>query len=278
MNKLVYQINGVEKSINISDSNEFICGVNKVLSNESTDVTFGQEWYSDGYGVFQFLKNDEFLNLYNGISNTIKNIIYTELGNDISDFTLEKYHNYVKTNEEHLKVVSKTRDLFSEDFNFPIMEMIPKFEKLLGFDLTDRITGTNENEHIIVRINRPKSTDYNPPHKDMYEGYDNRKNFQFLNFWVPIAGVTDKSSLPIVPKSHLISENKIQRTIQGGNLETNSYRVCLIKEWDGASDLVRAKVSDGEVLMFSSHMIHGLAINEEEDVTRVALEFRLFKK
>jgi hypothetical protein len=30
--------------------------------------------------------------------------------------------------------------------------------------------------------------------------------------------------------------------------------------------------------MFSSHMIHGLAINEEEDVTRVALEFRLFKK
>jgi len=30
--------------------------------------------------------------------------------------------------------------------------------------------------------------------------------------------------------------------------------------------------------MFSGHLIHGLAINEETDKTRVALEFRLFKK
>jgi ectoine hydroxylase-related dioxygenase (phytanoyl-CoA dioxygenase family) len=34
----------------------------------------------------------------------------------------------------------------------------------------------------------------------------------------------------------------------------------------------------GEVLIFSSHLVHGLAINEESDTTRVALEFRLYKK
>jgi ectoine hydroxylase-related dioxygenase (phytanoyl-CoA dioxygenase family) len=51
----------------------------------------------------------------------------------------------------------------------------------------------------------------------------------------------------------------------------------MIKEWGGSHTLERAVVKDGQVLFFSSHLIHGLAINEEEDLTRVALEFRLFK-
>jgi ectoine hydroxylase-related dioxygenase (phytanoyl-CoA dioxygenase family) len=51
----------------------------------------------------------------------------------------------------------------------------------------------------------------------------------------------------------------------------------MIKEWGGSHALERADVKDGEVLFFSSHLIHGMAINSEEDLTRVALEFRLFK-
>lgn len=283
MDRLDYKIDSNIKSINILDENEFICGVNKVLSNESTDVTFGQEWYPIGYGIFQFLTKDEFTNLYEGISNTIKTIINTELGNDTSDFTLEKYHNYVHTNEEHLKVVSKTRDLFSEDFNFPIMEMIPKFEKFLNFKLTNINPKNKQNVHIIVRVNRPNSPDYNPPHKDMYEAYDGINNNgvsyfpQFVNFWIPIAGVTKKTSLPIAPKSHLVPENLISRTNDGATLEGGKYRVRLIKDWNGSNELIRTDVTYGEMLVFSSHLIHGLGMNEEDDLTRVALEFRLYK-
>ena len=275
---LEYNINDNKRSVEAADGQHFQFGEDKVLSNVFTDITYTQDWYSKGHTSLPFLWNEEFLDLKKGITKTIKRIAEDVVGKPLDGFTLENYHKYVTSNEEHFKVVSKTRDLYSTHFGFPIKDMIPKFESLLGFKLTDRIPDTDLDEHIIVRINRPKSNDYNPPHKDMYEGYDNGKNFQFLNFWVPIAGVTDKSSLPIAPKSHRIPENKILRTIDGGKVGSNSYRVVLIKEWDGSSDLVRAKVDYSQVLMFSSHMIHGLAINEEEDVTRVALEFRLFKK
>lgn len=275
---LEYTINKNNVSVEAADGQDFRYGEDKILSNIFTDVTYHTDWYSNGHTSKQFLNSSEFINLQSGISNTIRRIAEDVVGRELDGFTLDQYHKYITTNEEHFKVVSKTRDLFSPDFGFPIKEMIPKFEKLLGFSLTDKIPDTNEEEHIIVRINRPQSNDYNPPHKDMYEGYDNGKNYQFLNFWVPIAGVTDKSSLPIAPKSHRIAEDKILRTIDGGKVGTNAYRVVLIKEWDGSSDLIRAEVDYGEVLMFSSHMIHGLAMNEEEDVTRVALEFRLFKK
>ena len=275
---LNYKINDIEYSVEAADNQNFQYGDDIVLSNAETDITYNTNWYSDGYTNNKFLINDEFGDLKDGISNTISNLITNEIGIDTSGFTLENYHKYIKTNEHHFKVVSKTRDLYAYDFGFNIKELIPKFSEIIGLDLTDRIPNTNIDEHIIVRINRPKSNDYNPPHKDMYEGYDSGKNFEFVNLWVPIAGVTNKTSLPIVPKSHRISENSILRTIDGGQVGKNKYRVCLIKEWDGNSDLIRTNVNYGEVLMFSSHMIHGLAMNEEDDVTRVALEFRLFKK
>ena len=51
----------------------------------------------------------------------------------------------------------------------------------------------------------------------------------------------------------------------------------MIQSWAGDTSLTRSGVKYGEVLLFSSHLIHGLATNDEEDTTRVALEFRLFK-
>jgi ectoine hydroxylase-related dioxygenase (phytanoyl-CoA dioxygenase family) len=132
--------------------------------------------------------------------------------------------------------------------------------------------------HIIVRINRPFSNDYNPPHKDIYEGIDNDSCVpSIINFWIPIAGVTKKSSLPLVPKSHLINENLILRTFEGGFIDGQKYRVRMIKSWNGETELQRSNVKYGEVLIFSSHLIHGLAVNNESNKTRVALEFRLFK-
>jgi hypothetical protein len=200
------------------------------------------------------------------------------LGISTENFSLEKYHHFVKENADHFKVVSKTRDLFSEDFNFPILEMLPKFEAILGFKLSDIDPRSGEKLHIIVRINRPKSNDYNPPHKDIYEEVDKNDYIPpFVNLWIPIAGVTENSSLPIVAGSHKIPESEIERTFDGGVVEGNTYRVRMIKNWGGSHTLERAKVTYGETLFFSSHLIHGLAVNEENDLSRVALEFRLFK-
>jgi ectoine hydroxylase-related dioxygenase (phytanoyl-CoA dioxygenase family) len=274
---LQYKIDDEIIDVEISDGQLYTIGQNEVLSNKNTDVTFNQDWYSDGYSIMPFLKNEQFFNLKQGITNTISELISDE-GIDINGFTLENYHKYIKTDKQHFNIVSKTRDLFPEQFSFNITELIPIFSDLLGFELSDINPKTNDKIHIIVRINRPNSNDYNPPHKDMYEAYDRESYFpRFVNFWVPIAGVTNKTSLPIVPKSHLISENNILRTSEGGIVGGNKYRVRFIREW-GDTSLIRTNVTYSEVLIFSSHLIHGLAKNSETDITRVALEFRLFKK
>ena len=274
---LEYKIDNEIIDVDVSDNQNYITGDSNVLSNVDTDITFNQNWYSEGYTTAPFLWNEEFGDLKKGITNTISDLL-TKEGIDTTGFTLEKYHKYVKTNEQHFSIVSKTRDLFPEQFSFNIKELMPTFSHLLGFKLSDINPKTNDRVHIIVRINRPKSNDYNPPHKDMYEAYDREGYFpQFVNFWIPIAGVTGKTSLPIVPKSHLISEDNIVRTSDGGIVGGNKYRVRFIKEW-GDNSMIRTNVTDSEVLIFSSHLIHGLAKNGEDDLTRVALEFRLFKK
>lgn len=281
MNKnTIFKIDGVEKLFSIENTPEFKFGDDQILSNQKTDVSFGQPWYRNGYSELDFLSSEEFESLKNGLIASIRNIIKQEIPSiDLSGFNLENYHNFVKTDAEHFKVVTKTRDLFSEDFNFSIEKYLPKLENLLNFNLTDIDPFVNKKLHVIVRINRPLSKDYNPPHKDIYEGVDNNGYIpQFINFWIPIAGVTEKTNLPLAPKSHKINENLVLRTFEGGLINGNKYRVRMIKSWNGDNTLVRSKVKYGQVLIFSSHLIHGLATNEETDKTRVALEFRLFKK
>ena len=290
MNKAKFKINGKENYFDISGSPEFKYGEDVVLSNEDSDICFNQPWYKLGYQSTKFFDLVEFEDLKTGITNSIKKIIENKTGINTDGFKLEKYHNWIKSDKDHLKVVSKTRDLFPENFNFPINKLIPKFSKALNIELTDIEPNTKKQMHIIVRINRPKSSDYNPAHKDIYESYDGAEigigdhvdhytdKLKFINLWIPIAGVTENSSLPVAPSSHLISENQILRTTEGSVIEGNKYRVRMVKKWGSHSSLIRPKVSYGEVLIFSSHLIHGLATNEESGLTRVSLEFRLFKK
>ena len=278
--QLKYILNGKTYEVSISGSPEFKVGKNERLSREDTDIVYHQDWYDQGYTTKQFLNEEEFASLKQGLTQSVANIIKKELGIDVPEnFSLERYHDVVKSKEDHFKVVGKTRDLFADDFNFPVKDNIAKFEKLLGFGLTDINPEDGTELHIIVRINRPGSTDYNPPHKDIYERWD-AVNFiaPFVNLWIPIAGVTINSTLPVAPGTHKLTEDKVLRTFGGGVVEGNKYRVRMIKEWDGSNVLERAMVNYGEVLFFSGHLIHGFAVNDEPDTTRVALEFRLFRK
>lgn len=279
-NTLNYTINDKAYQVSVKDCPPFDYGKNERLSRADTDIVFSQDWYDQGFTSVNFLSDTEFASLKQGLTQSVANIIKNELGVEVpADFSLERYHDVVKTKEDHFKVVGKTRDLFSEDFNFPVKDILPKFEKILGFGLSDINPEDGKELHIIVRINRPGSSDYNPPHKDVYERVDEANYIPpFVNLWIPIAGVTEKSSLPIAPGSHKLTEDQVLRTHSGAIVEGNKYRVRMIKEWGGSSHLERAKVNYGEVLFFSGHLIHGFAINDEPDTSRVALEFRLFKK
>lgn len=278
MSKISFFVDGEKRDFSISDSQSFSLGKDEVLSQKGTDIVYDQPWYSEGYTESDFLSDDEYESLKDGLTESVKRILHEETTLNTDGFKLENYHQYVKNNNDHLKVVSRTRDLFSDDFNFPVLKLLPRLESILNFKLSDIDPKTKEKMHIIVRINRPQSNDFNPPHKDVYHGVDIDNYIPlFVNFWIPVCGCSNKSNLPVVPKSHLLNENKVLRTIGGSEVEGNKYRVCVIKSWDGKNELVRSKVKYGQVLIFSSHLIHGLALNNETDMTRVALEFRLFK-
>lgn len=278
MSTTEFSIDGKERVFSVVGTPDFKFGPDRNLSEENTDIVFSQPWYEKGYTEVDFLSDEEFKDLFTGLTESVRKIVEEQTGIDTEGFTLEKYHHYVTSDEQHMKVVSKTRDLFAADFNFPIEELMPRLGNILGLNLINIDPKSNKRLHIIVRINRPQSNDYNPPHKDVYEEVDKNDYIPpFVNFWIPISGVTDKSSLPLAPKSHLLNENVIERTFEGGKIEGNQYRVRMVKSWDGKTDLVRSKVKYGQVLMFTPHIIHGLATNEETDKTRVALEYRLFK-
>ena len=276
---LDYLLNDKQHKICVEGSPDFRYGEAKVLSNAENDATFHQKWYSEGYNNAPFLNEADFLKLKNGITESIEQLIQKELSIDTKGFELSNYHRYVKDEAGHQLIASKTRDLFAGDFVFSVQEIIERLEKILGFELTDNIPQSDQKLHIIVRINRPQSKDFNPPHKDIYEAVDNYSMTpKLINFWIPITGVTERSSLPISPKSHLISEDKILRSFEGCVINGNKYHVRTVQSWEGSNSLIRSDVNYGEVLVFSSYLIHGLAINEETDLTRVSLEFRLFQK
>lgn len=279
MTQFIFEINGIPHAFTAEAPPTFRYGSKKVLSGPDTDITFYQSWYPEGFQAIPFLSQQAFDSLKYGLTHCIQTLIEKELELIPTSFRLEDYHKWVDTKDKHFKIVSKTRDLFPQDFNFPIKPIISRFEKELGFGLTDINPIDGKKLHIIVRINRPRSTDYNPPHKDIYQGIDGANSYipQFVNIWIPICGVTDKSSLPLAAASHLIPESDILRTFEGGVLSGNTYRVRMVKSWAGKNQLKRAKVGYGEALFFSSHLIHGLAVNEEENTTRISLEFRLFK-
>lgn len=279
MASIQFEIDGQSYTFEAPNHQSFETGEDEVLSTPSTDLTSGQAWYEQGFQTFKILDDSEFGSLVSGLTECVRRILEEELRVDTDAFSLQHYHKWVRSSDDHMKVASRTRDLFPKDFNFPINDLISKFEAFLGFRLTDFDPATGDPLHVILRINRPDSNDFNPPHKDAYEVVDGEASLSpFINMWIPICGVTERSSLPIAPSSHLYRETQILRTRKGGEFGGNQYRVRLVKNWDGSNQLVRTNVRPGEVLCFSPFLVHGLAINEEFDSTRVSLEFRLFRQ
>ena len=255
----------------------FHFGESQVLSNRETDICYHQPWYEKGYVTRPLLDDVAFKALQKTITDLVANIIADELGKSTENFELGRYHTHVRSDEDHYRVIRKTRDLYLKDLSIDLMT---QFEALLGFSVTDIDPQTHESIYVIVRINRPQSGDFNPPHKDIYHFADGDVPYlpKFVNIWIPICGVNHLSSLPVAEGSHLIPESNILRTHEKGVIGKNTYNVRMIKEWNHSNELSRVAIKEGEALFFTPHLIHGLAVNEQQDTTRVSLEFRLFKK
>jgi len=183
---------------------------------------------------------------------------------------LSSYHLGVDETR-HLQTIEKTRELRFRDLDIPPRELIEPFGAALGVRLSETVAALGR-DHIQLRINRPGSSDYNPPHRDgslpIWA--------QSLNVWIPIAGVDELTSLPIMPGSHRVAEAECWQTKPGGvAIGGRRYRVPAIARMrDGSLNMIRAAVGFGQALLFTPYLIHGLAVNESRH-TRMALELRL---
>lgn len=264
--------------INIDPNNSFIFGNKEILSNKYNDITKNKKWFNEGYCVKNSKNFFNYKCIREEIKKTLKKIIKTyDSSIDLKNFDLENYHNYVD-DELHKVVINKTRRLYSDDFGFNTASLIKNFSSYFNANLSFRNPINNITQWIILRIIKPNSLGFNPAHKDIYESFDKYNKIpRMMNIWIPVAGVNHKSGLPIAPRSHLIDESKIHRTLAGSLMNSNKYSVNLIKSWNKETKLKSIYPQKNKFLIFSSHLIHGLAINKNTNKTRMSLEFRLYE-
>jgi hypothetical protein len=274
MNKLC-QIYIDGKQFEFQVEGDFFWGEDTLLFEEKNNVISKMPWKDDGFSIVNAFTEGEFLKLKASITaNIIKAIKENNIPIDEEKFELHDYHKIVNTDELHNKVIDITRNFKNKDFDFDIDALTNRFGGILGFKLTSWVDELKKS-HIQVRISRPNSLDINPPHRDGYLSYWHN----IINVWIPIEGCNEKSSLPVFPKSHLISENEILRTeSKGAKINGNTYYVpCILETKQGSIKMFRPNPAQGEALIFTPFLIHGAAVNLNTDVTRVALELRFPK-
>ncbi|MGB3605770.1 phytanoyl-CoA dioxygenase family protein [Psychroserpens sp.] len=255
---------------------DFFWGEPKVLFQSENNVISKMPWIDRGFAVVDAFTLEEFERLKQSLTKNIINAIKTHVTNfDSASFKLENYHKVVNTDDLHNKVISMTRNLGNDDFDFDIEALAKRFGKVLGYELTSWVEELQKS-HIQIRLSRPNSLDINPPHRDGYLSYWE----DIINVWIPIVGCNEKSSLPVCVGSHLISEDNILRTAsKGAKINGNTYYVpCILETKDGAIQMIRPNPQPKEALIFTPFLIHGSAINKNEDITRISLELRFPKK
>mgnify|MGYP000023508525 CR=1 FL=1 len=254
---------------------DFFWGNDEVLYAKNSSVLDNVSWQNKGYDIVKAFTNEEFVTLKHSVKYNIwKAIQSTGVLVAFEKFELEKYHEYVVTNEQHLQVINVTRNLSVEDLNFNINLLVERFGEILSCKLTSWVEEIRKS-HIQIRISRPNSLDINPPHRDGYFSYWN----DIINIWVPISGCNAHTSLPLVPGSHLISEKNVLRTSsKGAKINGNVYNVpCILETNEGSFKMCRPNPKEGEALLFTPYLIHGAAVNQSENNTRISLELRFPK-
>lgn len=239
-------------------------GEDNILLDNDINLLAKTDFNDCGYKIFNIHDYNFFL----------KNILSKEiLQLTNKSFSLEKYHNNI-TNEEHTKILNsmpykkyastEIRD-FSEYLENIVSEIIQEPVKIFNDDLWFRICRPSKNN----------DNDYNPCHRDVYlDFYRNT-----VNIYLPITGSTHNSSLTIQNGSHKWNENETMVTKGGAYFkqQNKKYSVDAIVASKRQIEMIRPNPSETQLMLFSPYLIHGCAINNNENDTRISLEVRFIK-
>lgn len=249
---------------------EFSWGPDKVLFERNRDTISGASWLDDGYTVVPLFNRDSFGDVRESLREALAEIVSSVTGAQVGDLDLRYYHELVD-DEQHQKVIERTRFLDYSSFSIGTRNVCAAISEVLQREVGDRNDDPDGNI-VILRISRPHSLDINPPHRDGYQRVWERT----INVWIPIAGCERQSSLPIIPSSHYWNEKDVFRTGElGARINGRLYHVPAIAKTIHGLEFFRPNPQEGEALIFTPYLVHGFAINQLQDATRMSLELRL---
>ncbi|MEM6263521.1 MAG: hypothetical protein AAGI38_13500 [Bacteroidota bacterium] len=250
-------------------------GREEVLLAQDDDLTQKCSWHKKGYTILPFLRQQQFQQLSEGLLQLFAGIVAENTSIDLDQFNPAHYHRHVD-DAAHARIISQTRQCFSLD-QLPIPPEI--IWERISEVLRIAVSSTNPrgvDPVFCLRIVRPGAmSDNNPPHKDIY--LDRLRDG--INIYVPLIGSNERSSLPILPGSHLLPEKLIERTESGSKINGLPFTVPCITTLKGEPvRMVRPNPGRNEMLLFSPYLVHGGGYNLNDDMTRISLEMRFFRE
>lgn len=245
-----------------------------VLLDRDDNLIDKRPWAAAGFTVEPFLAQETYDRLVAGVrALLIRRIAAAGLGVP-DDFALDRYHEVVTTDEEH-RAVSNQGPWCHAVADLPVSaaEVGARISEIVGARVSTAPPHQEFPEHFCYRVVRPRSRDNNPPHRDVW--LDRLRNA--VNIYVPLAGSTSRSSLPLVRGSHLWRESEIERTSEGARVNGMVFTVPSVVGAARPLSLERPDPKPNEVLVFTPYLIHGGAFNQQPDRTRVSLEMRFWR-
>ncbi len=245
-------------------------GANELAMRKDQNLLYSLSWDNQGFIIENFLNPEEYAEFIKNVGIFFSETL-SELKVSVSPtFNFSEYHKIA--GEHHLDFINKIKHLDSK--NFPIDKSIieKRISDIMGFNVTN-FNPTTKESVFHFRVIRPNFSDNNPIHRDTWH-WEYKDN---INIYVGLFGSDERTSLPIIPGSHHWNESKVKRTESGALINGIQYVVPATTEVSEEHSIIRPNPAENEVMIFSPYLLHGGAINESENHTRISLEMRFWK-
>jgi len=249
-------------------------GAEEVLCNIEGDLSAFRKWRKYGYTIKKFLPEGVYLQFHQGMEDLFKKCIQKAGITVPQGFRMSQYHHLVKNDyDKHLKVIEQTKLLQRIEMPIHMSIIEAKVSEIISIPVESR-KPVNGERVFHFRVVRPGEPDFNPIHRDAWQ----EENKGAINIYVPLAGSNTKSSLLVVPGSHLWPENKVTRTRDGALMNGIKFNVPGVMDSSVPLKLKCPNPGMNQVMVFSPYLLHGGSLNRNRDVTRVSLEMRFWPK
>lgn len=244
----------------------------KCLLEEDDDLTRKCSWHRAGYTTVSAWDETITHQLRTAVQAVMDEAMRKVCKRPL-DVALTRYHTAVN-DKEHLGIVEHLRQLpVNASTYFPIATLDESVSNVLGIP----VTCYNANLacfSCFIRIVRPNRQDNNPLHKDVW--LDRLRHA--INLYIPIAGSNHLSALSLIPESHHWKESEIARTHDRCIINGTTFMVPSVTESTYGLRMIRPHLNENEILVFSPYLVHGGACNLNENISRLSLEMRFWRR